>query len=164
MTFFILQMLEPELQRLFDLRHSEETHDHELVSAIDALEARLKREPAERGEGELWAVSQHICDLPEVDKAIRGFVEDQTGDNATMIVREVMRVLAARMLPEGFLHICHEELERGKLTSLPRKYEFAKQRGMTLDQVHDWMIQTRHAFEAAIAAAPSIQPMPGQEG
>jgi hypothetical protein len=39
-----------------------------------------------------WANAQAICDLPAVDEAIRGLLSDQTGDNATMLVREVLRV------------------------------------------------------------------------
>lgn len=40
-----------------------------------------------------WAEAQRICDLPGVDEAIRGLLEDQTGDNAAMLVREVMRAI-----------------------------------------------------------------------
>lgn len=41
-----------------------------------------------------WADAQRICDLPTVDEAIRGLLEDSTGDNATCLVREVMRALS----------------------------------------------------------------------
>ena len=50
----------------------------------------------------------------------------------------------------GFLKICSEERIRGSLTSLPLKLEFAKERGMTLEQVHEWMRDTHRMFCAAI--------------
>lgn len=40
-----------------------------------------------------WAEAQRISDLPGVDEAIRGLLEDQTGDNATLLVREVIRAV-----------------------------------------------------------------------
>lgn len=49
--------------------------------------------------------------------------------------------------PENWLEICTEEVVRGRLTSNPRKFEFAKERGMKgLDEVHDWMLITRRNF------------------
>lgn len=59
------------------------------------------------------------------------------------------------IIPAEFLHICEEEVVRSSLTSLPRKIEFARQRDMTLDQVHDWMRLTRNAFESAVKSARS---------
>lgn len=56
-------------------------------------------------------------------------------------------------LPAPFLAICREEVVRSSLTSLPRKLDFAKERGMTLEQVHQWMVDTRNAFEIAVRAA-----------
>jgi len=59
----------------------------------------------------------------------------------------------ARKIPDEFLAICREELVRGTLTSLPLKVAFAKQRGMTFEQVDTWMQSTRAAFRAAVEAA-----------
>ncbi len=61
-------------------------------------------------------------------------------------------------LPAAFLVLCQEELLRSSLTSLPRKLEFGKQRGLTLDQVHQWMLDTRKNFEAAVTAAVPADP------
>lgn len=61
-------------------------------------------------------------------------------------------------LPAAFLALCQEELLRSSLTSLPRKLDFGKQRGLTLDQVHQWMLDTRKNFEAAVAAAVPADP------
>ncbi len=45
------------------------------------------------------------------------------------------------------LTICINELERGKLLSLPAKYEFAMRHGMgSVDEVHDWMRSAREEF------------------
>lgn len=53
--------------------------------------------------------------------------------------------------PNNWLHICQEELQRGKLTSIPLKVRFMEERGFKdLDEVHDWMISTRKAFEAMV--------------
>lgn len=60
---------------------------------------------------------------------------------------------SAYRLPAAFLALCQEELIRSSLTSLPRKLDFGKQRGLTLDQVHQWMLDTRKNFEVAVAAA-----------
>lgn len=59
----------------------------------------------------------------------------------------------AKAVSAEFLHICQEEVLRARLTSLPLKLEFGKTRGMTLDEVHNWMLATRAAFENAVAAA-----------
>lgn len=40
-----------------------------------------------------WGECERISDLPDVDEALRGFAEDQTGDNATCIVRAVIAAL-----------------------------------------------------------------------
>lgn len=58
------------------------------------------------------------------------------------------------------LTICINELERGKLLSLPAKYEFAMRHGMgSVDEVHDWMRSAREEFvimvNAMIAAGSS---------
>lgn len=58
-------------------------------------------------------------------------------------------------VPEPFLQICREELERSGLTSIPLKAEFAKRRGWALSEVEPWMIQTRRNFEKAVAALQS---------
>ncbi len=41
-----------------------------------------------------WTEAERIRDLPEVDGALRNFLEDAPGDNATCIVRAVMRAVA----------------------------------------------------------------------
>jgi hypothetical protein len=64
-----------------------------------------------------WELAQQICDMPEVDEVIRGFAEDQTGDNATMIVREVVRALAKtpsndyEKLKKAFFHLQREVID-----------------------------------------------------
>lgn len=68
-----------------------------------------------------WQRAQAICDMPAVDEAIRGFTEDSTGDNATMIVREVMRALTAPAAPSPAhampeYTVSHSELARKILT------------------------------------------------
>ncbi len=42
-----------------------------------------------------WSDAERICNLPAVHEVIQGFADDRTGDNAIMVVREVMRALAA---------------------------------------------------------------------
>lgn len=37
-----------------------------------------------------WDEARHVCDLPEVDQAIRNLLEDHTGENATCMVRLVL--------------------------------------------------------------------------
>lgn len=56
-------------------------------------------------------------------------------------------------LSADFLAICRDELKRSSLTSMPRKLEFARERGMAdVAAVHAWMLATRTAFEAAVVA------------
>lgn len=38
-----------------------------------------------------WGEAVRVANVPGVDEAIRGLLDDPTGDNATMLVREVMR-------------------------------------------------------------------------
>lgn len=54
---------------------------------------------------------------------------------------------------QSFLFICQEELVRTRITSLPQKLEVAKDRGLTLDEMHDWMRATANAFKEAVTAA-----------
>lgn len=50
-------------------------------------------------------------------------------------------------VPDNWLEICAEELQRGKLTSHPQKFRFAEERGMKgIDEVHAWMQKTRRNF------------------
>ncbi len=44
-----------------------------------------------------WTEAQRISDLPEVQELLQGFSDDPTGDNATMVVREVMRIMNAKL-------------------------------------------------------------------
>jgi hypothetical protein len=46
-----------------------------------------------------WTEAERIRDLPEVDEALRNFLEDAPGDNATCIVRAVMRAVAPGVPP-----------------------------------------------------------------
>lgn len=46
-----------------------------------------------------WADAERIANLPAVHEVIQGFAEDPTGDNGTMVVREVLRALAAATAP-----------------------------------------------------------------
>jgi hypothetical protein len=41
-----------------------------------------------------WDEAQRICDLPAVDEAIRNLLADQTGDNATCMVRAILEAAA----------------------------------------------------------------------
>lgn len=43
-----------------------------------------------------WAECERIADVPDVDEAIRGLIEDATGDNAVCMVRAVLRARLAR--------------------------------------------------------------------
>jgi hypothetical protein len=83
--------------------------------AIRDAKAALSQQPAQpidksaHDENE-WANAQAICDLPLVDEAIRALLLDQTGDNATMIVREVLRAMSAQQsnyAPKSFGTIGH---------------------------------------------------------
>lgn len=51
-----------------------------------------------------WDEAQRICDLPQVDDAIRNLLADQTGDNATCMVRAILEAapVSAVNVPEGF--------------------------------------------------------------
>lgn len=57
-------------------------------------------------------------------------------------------------VPENWLEICAEEMKRGNLTSHPKKFEFAAERGMkNLDEVHAWMTKTRKNFVEMVEEA-----------
>lgn len=43
-----------------------------------------------------WASAEAICNLPLVDEAIRGLLNDPTGDAATILVRDVMQAMQAQ--------------------------------------------------------------------
>lgn len=59
------------------------------------------------------------------------------------------------MTPEQ-LHILKEEVARGKLFSLPNKIRFMYERNMKdLEEVHEWMKQTRTAFENLVMSLDS---------
>jgi hypothetical protein len=45
----------------------------------------------DQSKADEWNEASRIRDLPAVDDAIRNLLEDQTGDNATCVVREVLR-------------------------------------------------------------------------
>jgi len=64
---------------------------------INELRAALEevQPAAQQGDGE-WKEAQRVCDLPPVHETIQGFADDLTGDNAIMVVREVMRAIAQR--------------------------------------------------------------------
>jgi hypothetical protein len=47
-----------------------------------------------------WAEAERIRDLPDIDEALRNLLEDNTDDNATCVVRAVMRALGVN-LPDG---------------------------------------------------------------
>lgn len=57
----------------------------DLGIAAGVSTSSLQQQPGE------WDEAQRIRDLPAVDEAIRNLLEDQTGDNSTCMVREVMR-------------------------------------------------------------------------
>lgn len=46
-----------------------------------------------------WEVAERIRDLPEVDEALLNFKDDCTSDNATCIVREVLRAAREPAIP-----------------------------------------------------------------
>ncbi|MDP3228475.1 MAG: hypothetical protein Q8N13_10940 [Acidovorax sp.] len=43
-----------------------------------------------------WDLAQSICDVPDVNEAIRCLIEDNTGDNATCMVRAVADAVVAK--------------------------------------------------------------------
>ena len=56
-------------------------------AALDAV--------SEAGKKVGWAEAERVACLDDVDEALREFATDPTGDNGTMIIREVMRALRA---------------------------------------------------------------------
>lgn len=50
--------------------------------------------PAPARQANEWQEAERIRDLPLVDEVLQGFADDRTGDNAAMVVREVMRAVA----------------------------------------------------------------------
>lgn len=47
--------------------------------------------PSASGMGAVpWGAAQRVCDMPDVDEAIRNLIADNTGDNATCLVRLIM--------------------------------------------------------------------------
>lgn len=47
-----------------------------------------------------WGEAQRVCDVPEVDEAIRNLIEDKTNDNAVCMVRAIIKhALAAPAKP-----------------------------------------------------------------
>ncbi|WP_295991648.1 hypothetical protein [Rugamonas sp.] len=68
----------------------------DINAALDRADVEdAARFPDQKRDGE-WREAQRVCDLPAVHEMIQGFADDQTGDNATMVVREVMRAIAQR--------------------------------------------------------------------
>lgn len=69
-------------------------------------------------------------------------------------------------VPDNWLSICAEELQRGKLTSCQSKFQFAAERCMKdLDEVNAWMSKTRRNFVEMVEEAldnrykPAITPL-----
>ena len=61
-------------------------------------------------------------------------------------------------IPNNWLEICSEEVKRGNLTSLPKKLEFAVERGLkNIDEVHEWMLKTRTNFVEMVEEANKIK-------
>jgi hypothetical protein len=64
--------------------------------------------------------------------------------------REAGMQVALGTVPAWFLAICRDELTRRSLVSHPRKYSFGSERGMSFEQVEEWMRQTGKSFEHAV--------------
>ncbi len=62
-------------------------------AALDAV--------SEAGKKVGWAEAERVACLDDVDEALREFATDPTGDNGTMIIREVMRALRAQPAVQG---------------------------------------------------------------
>ena len=43
-----------------------------------------------------WEHAEDIANLPQVDELLQDFADDPTGDNGTMIVREVIRAMQSQ--------------------------------------------------------------------
>lgn len=79
--------------------------------------ASLRLAPARQpGHPADWTACERIADLPAVDEALRGFSEDPTGDNGTMVVRAVLESLAtspaAASNADREIHVQNAWLER----------------------------------------------------
>lgn len=48
-----------------------------------------------------WAEAQRICDLPDVDEAIRNLIADPTNDNATCLVSSILESASVNNLSNG---------------------------------------------------------------
>lgn len=77
-------------------------------AALDAV--------SEAGKKVGWAEAERVACLDDVDEALREFATDPTGDNGTMIIREVMRALRARPAGGGEWHTddCTERLAKAR--------------------------------------------------
>lgn len=61
-----------------------------------------------------WDEAQRVCDLPEVDEAIQNLIEDNTGDNATSLVLEVMNSARPVQPPQEFEAVYAAALKASK--------------------------------------------------
>lgn len=66
------------------------------IAAAEAAQSVGQADRHDNDAGATWAEAQRICDLPPVDEAIRAFVDDNTGDNATAIVATVLEAVNAQ--------------------------------------------------------------------
>lgn len=82
---------------------------NQLTWALEQLEPTTAQ--AQQPSADEWSNAQAIADMSLVEEALRGFSEDPTGDNGTMVVREVMRAVAAQaQQPEKpFIYISEDE-------------------------------------------------------
>ncbi|VTU25161.1 hypothetical protein H4CHR_01539 [Variovorax sp. PBS-H4] len=62
-----------------------------------------------------------------------------------------------------FIDMCLNELERGSLTSLPRKAAFAEREGMSLADVDTWMYAARQRFAEAVRSLATQAERPAGE-
>jgi hypothetical protein len=140
------------------------TMSRELLQQIEARFRSGNSVPVERAHitADEWAVicanlqaakpeqAQTAVGLPEAEintanhAGIRiiGYTADQMESYATAKTAEAVKELVEVLVDEGL---------RRKLTSLPLKAEFAKKRGISLDDVNDWMVDVYKRLDVLIA-------------
>jgi hypothetical protein len=70
--------------------------------------------PSPQPDSDEWTYSGHIRDLPEVDEAIRNFLIDSTGGNATCMVRAILRAAHPTTAPAVHARITPESADAVK--------------------------------------------------
>lgn len=129
------------------------------AEAADALEILLQTKPVSPN----WRLHNRLANVPhhrDSDMRVIGFVVPVSEKWPMACIAEQLAEIiepegegpVKNSFPQDFVKICQDEVTRGSLTSLPKKYQFMEDRGYTsLNDLHQWMSETRRKFIDAVA-------------